>query len=88
MVLVLVPALVWTTFPAIARAQAIAPSFPGDPRAGGAGGVSMPIPQPADGELAAPERSATTASRSAAVPLEEPIDPDKYVCGSGDVFEL
>jgi polysaccharide export outer membrane protein len=48
----------------------------------------MQIPQPAEAEPATPERPGTTASRPTAVPLEEPIDPDKYVCGSGDVFEL
>lgn len=42
--------------------------------------------QPAAGRATEAEQDATKTEST--LPLEEPVDPDKYVCGSGDVFQL
>ncbi len=49
-------------------------------------GVAIPIAPP-DQELMDVGRSAT-APAADDVPLDEPLDPDLYVCGAGDSFEL
>jgi len=54
------------------------PSGPGRPFAGSA--------SPGDGEPSRPERAAQTLNLPP--PVDEPLDPDRYVCGPGDVLEL
>ena len=51
------------------------------------GTTEMPISLPGGTEVLGVERAATS-SQAARLPLERPVDPDAYVCGPGDVFEL
>lgn len=48
--------------------------------------ISVPIHSQGDTEVLQPERSGSSTGSS--VTLEGPLNPDKYVCGRGDVFEL
>jgi protein involved in polysaccharide export with SLBB domain len=73
----------------VAYAQTL--QSPGGFGAGGAagGGVTMPGPMaPGDTEVMRPERGLLSAGAPAAPAIDEPLDPDKYVCGPGDVLEL
>jgi polysaccharide biosynthesis/export protein len=67
-------------------AQPIEDPPPVDGRGTG-GTTKIPIVLPNGTEVLGAETSATT-SAAAPISLEEPIDPTKYVCGPGDVFEL
>ena len=61
-----------------------------DPRAErpeGAGSTSIPVTMPGGTEVLGAEGAASSAG-PAPVAIETPIDPDLYVCGPGDVFEL
>jgi len=49
-------------------------------------GAQIPVTLPSTEVLGAEGVGAT--SQAAPIPLEHPIDPDHYVCGPGDVFEL
>jgi len=49
--------------------------------------TNMPVPIEDGTEVLGAERAART-SESAPVALERPIDPNSYLCGPGDVFEL
>src|SRR5438128_5128909 len=84
----LVPYLAVISLPGSARAQIVAPGLP-DPRppAGGAA-VPMQVGLPQDTEVVQAERPAINPGGASPLPLEEPLDPNKYVCGRGDVFEL
>jgi protein involved in polysaccharide export with SLBB domain len=63
----------------VALAQAVQPA------AGGTLGVPV---APTDTEVIRAERGALNAVAPAVPPLDQPIDPDRYVCGPGDVLEL
>jgi len=43
---------------------------------------------PSDPEVVRPERGVVSAGIAAPPATDEPLDPDKYVCGNGDVLEL
>ena len=59
-------------------------------------GAEAPFPSPSaspQGQAGEPdpirvERRPSAALAPAAVAVDEPVDPDRYVCGQGDVFEL
>jgi protein involved in polysaccharide export with SLBB domain len=73
----------------VAYAQSL--QAPGSFGAGGAaaGGVTAPGPiAPGDTEMMRAERGLLSAGAPAAPAIDETIDPDKYVCGPGDVLEL
>lgn len=53
----------------------------------GGGTIRIPITMPTGTEVMGAETVATSSS-AAAVAMEQPIDPDVYVCGPGDQFEL
>src|SRR4051812_39321611 len=74
--------------PAVVRAQMIAPALPMDPGERPSAAVPMQVAAPSDPEVVQPERPVLNPSALPALPLEEPIDPDKYICGRGDIFEL
>lgn len=65
-----------------------------DPRVSPAtpGGAKIPVTMPADPEVLDGERVGGTNTGSASfagqVAVEEPVNPDAYACGTGDVFEL
>jgi polysaccharide biosynthesis/export protein len=54
---------------------------------GGLGGQAK-IPVTSGGTEVLGAEGAGTSSIAAAISLEHPVDPDSYVCGPGDVFEL
>lgn len=51
-------------------------------------GISMSVVAPTETEVVQAERSVINPAAAPAIPLEQPLDPDAYVCGRGDVFEL
>lgn len=53
-----------------------------------AGTTSMPVQAPGDTEVMQGQRGAMEPLAAPSYPVEAPIDPDKYICGRGDVFEL
>jgi polysaccharide biosynthesis/export protein len=57
-----------------------------DPRLVGAGTTKIPVTA-GDSEVMGAEQVASSA-RAASVALEQPLDPDAYICGPGDTFEL
>ena len=68
---------------------------PGATGYGGPGYGGAPMPDTAGGamgarelELLRSERTGTGANAPATTPIDEPIDPDRYLCGPGDVLEL
>jgi protein involved in polysaccharide export with SLBB domain len=58
-----------------------------DNRAAAGGGAKIPVTMPGDPEVLGAERAAATAP-AAPVSIEQPIDPNTYICGPGDTFEL
>src|SRR5437879_2840858 len=85
----LMPYVALISLPGSARAQIIAPSMPGEPRPSSGGtAVPMQVGMPQDTEVVDPERHATNPLGTPSLPLEQPLDPDKYICGRGDLFEL
>jgi len=48
----------------------------------------MQVGLPQDTEVVQAERPVLNPGAVPTLPLEEPLDPDKYICGRGDVFEL
>jgi len=50
--------------------------------------ASIPIRSPAETEVVQPERGVISQQRALTIPLEEPLDPNTYICGRGDQFEL
>jgi polysaccharide biosynthesis/export protein len=56
-------------------------------RSGGGNGTRIPVEMPTDTEVLGAEAVGSSAP-AASVSLEQPIDPDAYICGPGDVFEL
>lgn len=77
-------------FVALAHAQ-LPPSGGGadapDPRLDRSATTNIPVTMPGDSETMDAEKAGVSTS-APAVALEEPIDPKKYICGSGDTFEL
>ncbi len=68
--------------------RAAAQPLPEDPRTvEQPAGTKIPVTMPGGTEVLGAEGAAAT-SRAAPIPLEHPIDPDHYICGPGDVFEL
>src|SRR6266446_4860630 len=75
--------------PAAVRAQVMVPGIdPIDRPSSGAANVPMSVAVPSDTEVVQAERPVINPSPVSTLPLEEPLDPDKYICGRGDVFEL
>lgn len=66
----------------VVAAQPAIPSRPREP----SGDTKIPVEAP-NAEVMSAETTATSTT-AAPVALEHPIDPDRYVCGPGDVFEL
>jgi polysaccharide export outer membrane protein len=87
----LVPYVVLVSLPSAARAQIVAPTLPGEPGTSSAPAIPMQVGLPQDTEVFQAERPAVNPAAPTpppALPLEGPIDPDKYICGRGDVLEL
>src|SRR6266446_9494425 len=75
--------------PAAVRAQVMVPGIdPIDRPSSGAANVPMSVAVPSDTEVVQAERPVINPTVVPTLPLEEPLDPDKYICGRGDVFEL
>jgi len=75
--------------PTAARAQIVAPALPSETPSTSPGPVVPMQPGlPQDTEVVQAERPVINPSVVSTLPLEEPLDPDKYVCGRGDVLEL
>jgi len=72
----------------VAYAQALQTAEIGAGTEGG-GVISTPGPvAPTDTEVTRAERGLLSQGTPPAPPIDEKIDPDKYVCGPGDIFEL
>jgi len=68
--------------------RAVAQPLPEEPRpVEQPAGTKIPVTMPGSTEVLGAESAAAT-SRAAPIALEQPIDPDHYICGPGDVFEL
>src|SRR6266403_493608 len=90
---VLAPSMIFVGLPSAARAQVVAPGNPLEAIDRPSGvtvppAVPMSVAVPSDTEVLQAERPVINPAGVSTLPLEEPIDPDKYVCGRGDVFEL
>jgi protein involved in polysaccharide export with SLBB domain len=71
----------------VALAQAL--SQPGGLSMPSTGAPAPPAPvAPAEPEVVRAERPVLTPVVPGAPPVDEPLDPDRYVCGPGDVLEL
>ena len=68
----------------IASAQPLPDPLPSNPRSVG-GEPKIPISLPSGGEVLGGE---LVAPAPPPVSIEHPLDPETYVCGPGDVFEL
>jgi len=85
----LAPSMFFVGLPSAAKAQVLAPGNPMDtPDRPSAPIVPMSVAVPSDTEVVQAERPVINPSGVSTLPLEEPLDPDKYICGRGDVFEL
>jgi protein involved in polysaccharide export with SLBB domain len=58
-----------------------------DPRVSGGGEAKIPITGPGNAETMGAEATGRSTP-PAPISIEQPIDPDAYICGPGDVFEL
>jgi protein involved in polysaccharide export with SLBB domain len=74
-------------FSSVAIAQRPSELPTNDPRLDGRASTSIPVTMPGSTEVMGAENAATSTS-AAPVPLEHPIDPNTYICGAGDTFEL
>jgi polysaccharide biosynthesis/export protein len=70
----------------VLRVVAAAQPLAAPPSASASGTTSIPVSS-GNTEVMAPE-TVPTSSVSAPTSVEQPIDPEQYVCGAGDVFEL
>lgn len=52
------------------------------------GNTAIPINTPGDTEVMRSDKGAIEPLNAPTYPTEGPVDPQKYVCGRGDVFEL
>lgn len=59
-----------------------------DPPRTATGPTQTPVNIPKDTEVMQTERVAPLPQGPVTVPLEEPLNPDKYICGRGDVFDV
>jgi protein involved in polysaccharide export with SLBB domain len=84
---VLAPTMMLVGLPAAARAQVLGPSLEPIER-GTSAAPQMSVAVPSDTEVVQAERPVINPNAVSTLPLEEPIDPDKYICGRGDIFEL
>jgi protein involved in polysaccharide export with SLBB domain len=86
----LVPALILFTLPLPVRAQVLTPGEMREPvRPTGTTPTPMSVGLPPETEVQQQERPVAPASIAPApIALEGPIDPDQYICGRGDIFEL
>lgn len=73
----------------IASAQGLPDPQQFDPRGGteGGGGAKIPVTGPGNTEVMGAE-AAASSTPPPPISIEHPIDPDAYICGPGDVFEL
>jgi protein involved in polysaccharide export with SLBB domain len=73
----------------IASAQPLPDPSQPDPRSvgGSSNDAKIPVTGPGNPEVMGAENAATSTSPPP-VSIEQPIDPDAYICGAGDVFEL
>src|SRR5574341_1815239 len=56
---------------------------------GSAAVPALPLPvAPGEPEVVTPERPALSSRLPSPTPIDERLDPDKYVCGAGDLLEL
>src|SRR6266403_832665 len=90
---VLAPSMIFVGLPSAARAQVVAPGNPLEAIDRPSGvtvppAVPMSVAVPSDAEVLQAERAVINPSGVPTLPLEEPLDPDKYICGRGDIFEL
>src|SRR5262245_48512341 len=51
------------------------------------GTTSIAVKAPSDSEVTANERMVAEPGSPVSFALEGPLDPDKYICGRGDIFE-
>lgn len=58
-----------------------------DPRLTGGGTTNIPVTMPGGTEVMGAE-AAANSTQAPPVALEQPIEPDSYICGPGDSFEL
>jgi polysaccharide biosynthesis/export protein len=77
--------ILWAVLTMVRLGFAQVPATPELSPSGG-GSTKIPVAGPASETLAAEAQASSAAP--ATVPLEEPLDPDKYICGPGDVYEL
>lgn len=56
--------------------------------AGSGAGPTMRISPPSDTEVMQGERTLSSPLQQPTYPMDEPLDPERYICSSGDVFEL
>ncbi len=71
----------------VALAQTIQAPYLAPPTSGGIATPSLPV-APTDPEMVRSERPVPSPAALAGPPVDEPLDPDAYVCGPGDVLEL
>jgi polysaccharide export outer membrane protein len=72
----------------IASAQPLPDPVQQDPRVNSGGAeAKIPVTSPGNPEVMGAEASASSAP-PAPISIERPIDPEQYICGPGDVFEL
>lgn len=73
---------------ALVAAQPLPDPSASDPRVNSAGAeAKIPVTGPGATEVMGAE-SAGTTSTPAPISIEQPIDPELYICGPGDVFDL
>src|SRR5438128_1516514 len=85
---VLAPSMIVLGLPGGARAQVLAPGLPNVDVERSSPGVPMSVTVPSETEVLQAERPVINPTAVPTLPLEEPLDPDKYICGRGDIFEL
>jgi protein involved in polysaccharide export with SLBB domain len=72
----------------IASAQGLPDPTQGEPRGTeGGGGAKIPVTGPGNPEVMGAE-AAASSTPPPPISIESPIDPEAYICGPGDVFEL
>src|SRR5947208_4664287 len=86
---VLAPSMIFVGLPSAAKAQVLAPGNPMDTTDRPSPPiVPMSVAAPSDTEVVQAERPVINPTGVPTLPLEEPLNPDKYICGRGDIFEL
>jgi polysaccharide biosynthesis/export protein len=78
-------AVLFVFVPLSGHAQSF-PASPGGDVSGG-GGAKIPVSAPTEKEVLNAEAE-VASTKAAPVSLEQPIDPNTYICGPGDVYEL